>query len=138
MPTALAQPSQWKIRALKQHLVPALKTWKAANQGTAIVDTSLAYDMWGNYEYTLAFGNNLATRLIAHNNVPGQPVAPGTASGANSGNDAVVPINNTVTTSVTNTTAASTTTGGGKISFSPKCGVHDHVIGARISGVVSK
>ena len=39
----------------KQHLIPALKMWKADNQGITIVDIRLVYDKWGNSEYTLAF-----------------------------------------------------------------------------------
>ena len=50
-----------KNQSAKQHLIPALKTWKAANQGTTIVDTSLAYKKWGDTKYTLAFGGDLAT-----------------------------------------------------------------------------
>ena len=41
-------------QSTKQHLIPALKAWKAANLGTTIVDTSLAYDKWTGTEYILA------------------------------------------------------------------------------------
>ena len=57
-------------QSAKQHLIPALKSWKAVNQSTTIVDTSLAYEKWGDSGYALAFGDNLTTtrvRVIAHN-----------------------------------------------------------------------
>ena len=44
----------------KQHLIPALKLRKAANLGTIIVDTSFVYESWGDSEYNLAFGDDLA------------------------------------------------------------------------------
>ena len=80
------------------------------NLGTTVMDTSLAYDRWGTPEFVLAFGGDLATRVIAHNSGSGQPVEPGIASGANLGNGAATPINNTTRTTVTNASAASTTT----------------------------
>ena len=54
-------------QSAKQHLIPALKAWKAENLGTTIVYTRLAYDKWKGTEYVLAFGDNIATRVIAHN-----------------------------------------------------------------------
>ena len=60
-----------KNQSAKQHLIPALNAWKAANLGTTIVDTSLAYNRWGTPKYILAFGDNLATRVIVHNSGSG-------------------------------------------------------------------
>ena len=68
-------------QSAKQHLIPSLKAWKAENLGTTIVNTSLAYDEWKGNEYVLAFGDNLATRVIAHNGKSGQPVEPSSGGG---------------------------------------------------------
>ena len=96
-------------QSAKQHLIPALQAWKVDNLGTTVVETSLAYDKWKGTEYVLAFGDNLATRVIAHNGRSGQPVKPGTASGTNSANDAATPINNPEGANVANAPAGSIT-----------------------------
>ena len=101
---------QVENQSAKQHLIPALKSWKAMNLGTTIADTNIAYDKWKGTKYVLAFGDNLATQVIAHNSRLGQPVEPGTSSGTNSANDAVAPINNTARATITNTLAGNTTT----------------------------
>ena len=53
-------------QSAKQHLIQALKLWKATNLGTTIVVTSLAYDKWGDPKYVLTFGDDLTTRVSAH------------------------------------------------------------------------
>ena len=92
--------------------------------GTTVVDTSLAYDKWKGTKYVLAFGDDLATRVIAHNGRSGQPVEPGTASGTNLANNATTPIDNPARANVANAPASSITRGsrisrtsGGRISF---------------------
>ena len=99
-------------QSAKQHLVPALKAWKGENLSTTIVDTSLAYDNWKGTKYVLAFGDNLAARVIAHNGRSGQPVEPGTASGTNSANNAATHIDHLARATATNAPAGSTTTVG--------------------------
>ena len=97
-------------QSTNQHIIPVLKTWKAANQGTTIVDTSLACEKWGNTKYTLAFGDDLAMRVIAHNNVLGQLAAPGAASGTKPASVAAALVNNTAIMNATEAAATSTTT----------------------------
>ena len=99
-------------QSAKQYLIPALKAWKAENPGTTIVDTSLTYDKWKGTEYVLAFGDDLAARVIAHNGRSGQPVEPGTASGTNLASDAATHNDQSAGATVTNAPAGSTTTVG--------------------------
>ena len=72
----------------------------------------ILYDKWKGTEYVLAFGDNLAAWVIAHNGRSGQPVKPGTASGTNLANNAATPNNQSAGATITNTPAGSTTTVG--------------------------
>ena len=77
------------------------------------MDTSLAYDKWKGTEYVLAFGDDLAARVIAHNGRSGQPVEPGTSSSTKLANDAATPIDNPARTTVANAPVGSITGGAG-------------------------
>ena len=66
------------------------------------MDTNLAYNAWGENEYRSAFGDDLATLLLAHNDGNKQAAAPGTP--------VIAPQSNPYMTVVVTATAISTTT----------------------------
>ena len=65
-------------RSGKQHLIPALKVWKAAHLEMTIVDTNLAYDNWGETKFKSVFGKDLVLRVLVHNDGVTQAAAPST------------------------------------------------------------
>ena len=62
--------------------------------GTTIVDTSLKYGNWTDAEYAQAFGDELAARVITHNNSSEPPEESGTPSGPSLANDTATPTGN--------------------------------------------